>query len=476
MRATAILQKLKTRKAQEDINLREELCKEGLEYAIFGSRIWALFRHELGMIYLRSYKISQHWLELEIAINHLNAAASSSELANNVLEFNTVLSNKASALWQLAKTQPYDELVESENKAISTLVEIVKSLEGHQLPLPEYSSDNLRHYPRITVLANLAEVYRTRRGGDSLENQKKAFEYSYQALEYYFKLVNRLGIDGLHKFGTVLSDSEIVALGNLCILYEDDIYGNRHENLERAISHGELAIKLAEQAVTINGNFETVSAYGGLTQSIASLTNTVGAAYVLRTHGDKHNNVKNGVQFLLSAYSLRKEIGAVYDQAESMNNLLEGLSNLAEWEKVEFDTVIQGFELTLDIVRNKGFTQLAININHNLGVIYNRHVEWGVFKAINYLQQAIETSKDHSLPYLASSIELASAYISIDREDEAIQLIENAIMEHRNKVLPQLLQWGQEKLAGIHFRAKNWDEAIKYYNEFIDASTIPSPK
>ncbi|MGD1716942.1 CHAT domain-containing protein [Dapis sp. BLCC M172] len=241
-----------------------------------------------------------------------------------------------------------------------------------------------------------------------------------------------IAITGYEILSPVFSEGENSAnklmkaqiLNNLSFAYTERIYGNKAENLEKAISLGETALKI----VTPHKDAFLW----------ANLQNNLGGAYSYRIKGDKAENLEKTIQhFTLASEVFTREYNP-FLWAGLKHNIGDAYGHRMKGDRLEnMELAIKYIEASLEVYTKENFPKEWANNQNTLGFIYSERVrgdrQENLEKTIEYYQRALQIFTPHNYPefYGKTKMNLANTYR--DRlKGNSVKNLEIAIATYHN--------------------------------------------
>ena len=241
-----------------------------------------------------------------------------------------------------------------------------------------------------------------------------------------------IAITGYEIISPVFSDREnsanklmkVQVLNNLSFAYRERIYGNKAENLEKAISLGETALKIVTRH---NDAFFW-----------ANLQNNLGGAYSYRIKGDKAENLEKAIQhFTLASEVFTREYNP-FLWAGLKHNIGDAYGHRMKGDRLEnMELAIKYIEASLEVYTKENFPKEWANNQNTLGFIYSERVRGdrleNLEKTIEYYQRALQVFTPHNYPefYGKTKMNLGNTYR--DRiKGNPVENLEIAIATYHN--------------------------------------------
>lgn len=201
---------------------------------------------------------------------------------------------------------------------------------------------------------------------------------------------------------------------NLGLVYSSRIHGYQHENIEKAISACNEALKIIKREV--------------MPELWATIKNNLARAYCYRIYGDKAENLEQAISLFKAALLIHTYELFPKEWAKLQHNLGEAYFQRVKGDKAEnLDKALIYVSSALEVYTKENFSTLWANSFNTLGAIFverirGDHAE-NLEMAIACFQAALQVRTREALPYdwAQTKINLANAY----RERIIGNLVEN---------------------------------------------------
>ncbi|MDZ8223586.1 CHAT domain-containing tetratricopeptide repeat protein [Nostoc sp. ChiVER01] len=372
------------------------------------------------------------------------------------------------------------------------------ALTGNKMALTvftrEASSQQLYIEQWAVLQTNLANVYCDRIKGNRAENLEAAIEAYQLALKVFTE--------------ESFPEEWATIINNLGTAYNERILGNRAENLEVAINAYRLALKVRTREA--------------FPEKWASTQDNLGSAYDQRIKGDRAENLEAAIEAYKLALQVRileelpqewakthLNLSSTYvarikgDQAQNLEAAIQACEaalqvytqqNLPElWAKTQINLAIayrqqthenrtynlqaamNSYKSALQIFTRDAFPVDWATLQYNLGNLYSdsnqkKHTQ-NLRAAIQAYDLALQIFTREAFPadWAMTQSSLGTTYTLQGKIDEAIECLQLALEIYTPTSLPQECLRCSRKLGNIAFGIKLWNEAIKGYNNAIDA-------
>jgi len=236
-----------------------------------------------------------------------------------------------------------------------------------------------------------------------LGDSQKALSYFEKALAFAEEIGNKQGKGD--------------ALGSLGNAY--NIFGD----YRKAINYYEKALAIAEET--------------GNKQNMGTCHGNLGTAYI------KFGDYRKAINYYEKALAIAEEIGDKRGQQSALGNLGNAYGNLGDYRKA-----INFHEKTFAIAEERGDKQVIGTVIGNLGRAYQDLGDYR--KAISFYEKAIAVKKEIGVPYGIPEGNLADAFLSLDRDDEALAIY----TKHNHSI----------RLGRYHLKKKDYTKAKDQFN------------
>jgi CHAT domain-containing protein len=257
---------------------------------------------------------------------------------------------------------------------------------------------------------NLANAYSDRIRGDKAENLEKAISYYQEALK-----VRTFDDFPQHWAGTQ---------NNLALAYSDRIRGDKAENLEMAI-------------VTYNEALK-VHTFDNFPQDWAMTQNNLAIAYRERIRGDKAENLEKAISYYQEALKVYTFDDFPQQWATAQNNLALAYRDRIRGDKAEnLEKAIASYHNALKIRTKESYPLNCLQTARNLANLHYDQKQWQqATEAYHTAIEAVENARLEALnPYsrqevLSNAIDvfdrIVQAYLNLNQPEKALEYIERS--------------------------------------------------
>jgi len=255
---------------------------------------------------------------------------------------------------------------------------------------------------------------------------------------------------------------------NLAVAYSNRIRGDRAENIELAIQHYDFAMEVRTQEA--------------FPEQWAGTLNNLGNAYRDRIQGDRAENIEQAIQYYNLALKVRTKEAFPEQWAGIQSNLGYALSDRIRGDRADnIEQAIQHYCLALGVYRLEDFPEQWAGTKNNLGNAYRDRIcgnrAENIEQAIQYYNTALKVRTFEAFPvdWAMTQNNLGNAYrdrICGDRTENielAIRHFGLALMIFKFEHLPEKWAMTQNNLAAAYNdrirddRAENIEQAIQHY-------------
>ncbi|NEP77314.1 MAG: tetratricopeptide repeat protein [Okeania sp. SIO3B3] len=293
-----------------------------------------------------------------------------------------------------------------------------------------------------------------------------------------------IAITGHEIISSVFSDRENMAdklmkvqvLNNLSFAYRERIYGNKAENLEKAISLGETALKIVTRH---NDAFLW-----------ANLQNNLGGAYSYRIRGEKAENLEEAIQHFTAALEVFTREYNPFLWAALKHNLGDAYGHRMKGGRLEnMELAIKYIQASLEVYTQEKFPKEWANNQNTLGFIYSERVRGdrleNLEKTIEYYQRALQVFTADNYPefYGKTKMNLANTYRDrlkgnpVENLEIAIATYHHVLEVFTKEAFPEKWASTQNNLGMAYSNrilgkpVKNQELAIKAYEAALQIYT-----
>jgi CHAT domain-containing protein/tetratricopeptide (TPR) repeat protein len=484
-------------KNQEEIHHRIELCRQGLalvekkEYPA----LWADLHLEMANSLAKSPKGSREGKSnLELAIDHYKQA---------LTVYTRMEAPKDWAATQYSLGAAYVDRIRGERAD-----NLKQAIAYFNQALTVYTSmSNPQEWAATQHMLGVAYYCRTDQRSHYLEwshNLEQAIAYFNHALTVYsYEAAPELWAGTQHFLG---------------VAYGDRISGERTDNLEKAITHYNEALRVRTRAPEdcsktqhclgaayvdrIRGeradNLE--QAIGWLNEALETRTRRaapqewartqhhLGTAYLKRIRGKRSHNLEQAIAHFKQALRVRTYDANPQEWAESKHNLAAAYLESKHIHGERADNVEQAiaiFKQMLQVRTREVDPQGWADAQHMLAVAYAKRLLGKVADNLEetiahcYEAQAVQTREANPTAWAEIQLTLGNAYG--DRRlhgkragnvDKAITRYNEAIDVYTLQHFPDGFQRAQRNLGHLHFEEGAWPAALAAYQEAIRAERV----
>ncbi|MCC5606405.1 tetratricopeptide repeat protein [Nostoc sp. CHAB 5834] len=321
------------------------------------------------------------------------------------------------------------------------------AIEAYQLALKVFTEE-LFPEEWATIINNLGTAYNERILGNRAEN----LEVAINAYRLALKVRTR----------EAFPEKWASTQDNLGSAYDQRIKGDRAENLEAAIE----AYKLALQVRTLEE----------LPQEWAKTHFNLSSTYVARIKGDRAQNIEAAIQACEAALQVYTQQNLPELWAKTQINLaIAYRQQTHENRTYNLQAAMKSYKSALEVFTREAFPVDWATLQYNLGNLYSdsnqkKHTQ-DLRAAIQAYNLALQIFTREAFPadWAMTQSSLGTTYTLQGKIDEAIECLQLALEIYTPTSLPQECLRCSRKLGNIAFAITLWNQAIKGYNNAIDA-------
>ncbi|MBD2606032.1 CHAT domain-containing protein [Scytonema hofmannii FACHB-248] len=321
------------------------------------------------------------------------------------------------------------------------------AIEAYQLALKVFTQES---FPEewATIINNLGTAYNERILGNRAENLEVAIN------SYTLALKVRTREAFPEKWASTQD--------NLGSAYDQRIKRDRAENLEAAIE----AYKLALQVRTLEE----------LPQEWAKTHFNLSSTYVARIKGDRAENLEAAIKACEVALQVYTQQNSPEFWAKTQKSLAIAYRQRVHGNRTNnLQAAMNSYKSALQVFTREAFPADWATLQYNLGNLYSdsnqkNHTQ-DLRAAIQAYNLALQIFTREAFPadWAMTQSSLGTTYILQGKIDEAIECLQLALEIYTPTSLPQECLRCSRKLGNIAFAITLWNEAIKGYNNAIDA-------
>ncbi|WP_244917965.1 CHAT domain-containing protein [Nostoc linckia] len=227
---------------------------------------------------------------------------------------------------------------------------------------------------------------------------------------------------------------------NLSLAYSSRIYGHKHENIEKAISACNEALKIVKRE--------------DMPEMWASIKNNLARAYLYRIYGEKADNLEQAISLLKAALPIHTRESFPKEWAKLQHNLGEAYFQRVKGDKAEnLDKALVYLSSALEVNTKESFQTLWANSLNTLGAIFVERIHGdraeNLEMAIACFQAALQVRTREALPddWAQTTMNLANAYRERIQDNQianletGIQTYTDALQVYTKETFP--IEWAK---------------------------------
>ncbi|WP_335053693.1 tetratricopeptide repeat protein [Nostoc sp.] len=321
------------------------------------------------------------------------------------------------------------------------------AIEAYQLALKVFIQES---FPEewATIINNLGTAYNERILGNRAEN----LEVAINAYRLALKVRTR----------EAFPEKWASTQDNLGSAYDQRIKGDRAENLEAAIEAYKLALK--------------IRTLEELPQEWAKTHFNLSSTYVARIKGDRAQNLEAAIKACEVALQVYTQENSPEFWAKTQKSLAIAYRQRVHGNRTNnLQAAMNSYNSAFQVFTREAFPADWATLQYNLGNLYSdsnqkKHTQ-DLGAAIQAYNLALQIFTREAFPadWAMTQSSLGTTYTLQGKIDEAIECLQLALEIYTPTSLPQECLRCSRKLGNIAFAITLWNEAIKGYNNAIDA-------